>query len=261
MNEMSENTKLRVQLLAYTPEPQKNVACGAKLCYSSAGIENIKEGLTEEKIDSFLGMLTDLGHGSVFEHAYFTFGIEGVSRSLLAQITRHRMASYSVKSQRYVREGQFQFVLPPEIEAIPEAREEFLRAMEEDQKHYDSLTAILKKKHKAAMLAEGMPEKRAESAAEKKAIEDARFVLPNACETKLVMTINARSLFNFFEERCCNRAQWEIRALAIEMLRLVKQVAPTIFANAGPACVKGACKEGKMTCGKAAQVRAFFEGL
>jgi thymidylate synthase (FAD) len=252
---------LKVTLLTYTPEPQKTVACGAKLCYSSAGIENIKEGLTDEKVDSFLQMLQDLGHGSVFEHAYFTFGIEGVSRSLLAQLTRHRIASYSVKSQRYVREGQFGYVVPPEIEKIPEAREKYIAAMEQDQKTYDELTEILKARHLEDFLAQGLPEKKAKSMAEKKAIEDARFVLPNACETQLVMTINARSLYNFFNERCCNRAQWEIRALAVEMLKAVKEVAPTMFRKAGPACVFGPCKEGNMTCGKAKEVREFFAAL
>ncbi|MGI6030924.1 MAG: FAD-dependent thymidylate synthase [Eubacteriales bacterium] len=251
-------SELKVALLAYTPEPQKTVACGAKMCYSASGVQEIREGLTPEKVDSFLQMLAELGHGSVFEHAYFTFGIEGVSRSLLAQLTRHRIASYSVKSQRYVREGQFQFVIPPEIDAIPQARERFLQAMEEDQRAYDELTEILRTKHLQRLLEEGIPEKRATSMAEKQAIEDARFVLPNACETKLVMTINARSLFNFFQERCCNRAQWEIRALAMEMLRLVREVAPTIFANAGPACLRGDCPEGKMTCGKVKEVRERF---
>lgn len=252
---------MKVTLLAYTPMPQHVVACGAKLCYSSADISHVQEGLTDEKVDSFLHMLSDLGHGSVFEHACFTFGIEGVSRSLLAQLTRHRIASYSVKSQRYVREGQFSYVIPPEIEALPEAKELYLKAMEDDQRTYDRLTELLKQKHIQENLAQGMSEKQAAQKAEKQAIEDARFVLPNACETQLVMTINARSLFNFFSERCCNRAQWEIRALAIEMLRLVRGVAPTIFEKSGPPCLKGICPEGKMTCGKMTQVREFFAGL
>ncbi len=252
---------MKVMLLAYTPQPQHVVACGAKLCYSSADISHVQEGLTDEKVDSFLHMLGDLGHGSVFEHASFTFGIEGVSRSLLAQITRHRIASYSVKSQRYVREGQFSYVIPPEIADLPEAKKLYIQAMEEDQHIYDQLAAMLKEKHKQANLQQGMSEKQAEQRAEKQAIEDARFVLPNACETQLVMTINARSLFNFFSERCCNRAQWEIRALAIEMLRLVRGVAPTIFEKSGPPCLKGACPEGKMTCGKMQEVREYFAHL
>ena len=135
---------MQVKLLAYTPEPEKTVACAAKLCYAAADIDTVYEGLTEEKTASFLEMLHSIGHESPIEHASFTFGIEGVSRSLLAQITRHRIASFSVQSQRYVKENGFEFVLPPEIAAVPEAKEEFLRAMEEDQKHYERLTELLK---------------------------------------------------------------------------------------------------------------------
>ncbi len=251
----------KVTLISYTPQPEKTVAAAAKLCYSPVGIDQIKEGLTEEKTADFVDMLAQIGHESPMEHASFTFGIEGVSRSLLAQITRHRIASYSVQSQRYVREKMFEFVLPPEIEAIPEAREEFLKAMEEDQKHYDRLTAILKEKHKKQFLAEGKEEKQAARMAEKKAIEDARFVLPNACATKLICTFNTRSLMNFFAHRCCNRAQWEIREVANQMLRLVLDVAPNLFRNAGPSCMRGACPEGSMSCGKMKEVRAYFHGL
>lgn len=252
---------MKVKLLAYTPEPEKTVACAAKLCYAAADIDTVYEGLTEEKTASFLEMLNSIGHESPIEHASFTFGIEGVSRSLLAQITRHRIASFSVQSQRYVKEEGFQFVLPPEIEALPEAKEEFLRAMEEDQKHYERLTALLKEKHQAAFLAAGETEKAAARKAEKKAIEDARFVLPNACATKMIFTMNARSLLNFFSHRCCNRAQWEIRELATQMLKEVKAVAPHLFEKAGPPCLRGACPEGKMSCGKMAQVRETFKAL
>ena len=250
-----------VKLLAYTPEPEKAVACAAKLCYSAADIDTLYEGLTEEKVSSFLDHLSAIGHESPIEHASFTFGIEGVSRSLLAQITRHRLASFSVQSQRYVRENAFSFVLPPEIEAVPEAKEEFLKAMEEDQRHYESLTSILAAKHNRELLAQGEEEKAAVRKAEKKAIEDARFVLPNACCTKMVCTMNARSLMNFFALRCCNRAQWEIRELATQMLREVKAVAPHLFQNAGPGCVRGACPEGSMSCGKAAEMREKFKAL
>ena len=166
-----------------------------------------------------------------------------------------------MQSQRYVKEEGFQFVLPPEIEALPEAKEEFLRAMEEDQKHYERLTALLKEKHQAAFLAAGETEKAAARKAEKKAIEDARFVLPNACATKMICTMNARSLLNFFSHRCCNRAQWEIRELATQMLKEVKAVAPHLFEKAGPPCLRGACPEGKMSCGKMAQVRETFKAL
>ncbi len=251
---------INVKLIQHTGEPEKVISAAAKLCYSSAGVDDILDGLDTEKTERFLNLLMDLGHESPIEHASFTFAIEGVSRSLLAQITRHRIASFSVKSQRYVREGQFTYILPPEIEAVPEAKERFLKAMEEDQRAYDELVEILMKKHYQAFLDEGMPEKKASSAAEKKAIEDARFVLPNACETKMIMTMNARSLKNFFRLRCCSRAQWEIRELAEKMLVLVKEVAPTLFRYAGPACVSGACSEGKMSCGRAKEMREKFLG-
>ncbi len=259
---------MNVQLLAYTPEPEKAVACAAKLCYASSDIDTLYDGLTEEKVESFLEHLNNIGHQSPIEHASFTFGIEGVSRSLLAQITRHRIASFSVQSQRYVREGRgpaqdgsFEFILPPEIEAIPEAKAEFLKAMDEDARHYESLTALLKQKHKKELLAQGESERSAERKAEKKAIEDARFVLPNACATKMICTMNARSLMNFFSLRCCNRAQWEIRELATRMLKEVKAVAPHLFEKAGPGCLRGACPEGDMSCGKAAEVRERFSSL
>lgn len=251
-------TKAKVTLLSYTPMPERTVACAAKLCYSPSSIENIQDGLDEEKTSSFVNMLTDIGHFSPIEHANFTFGIEGVSRSFLAEMTRHRIASFSVKSQRYVVEGNFSYIIPPEIEAIPEAKEEFLKAMEEDQKHYEQFSATLKEKYFGQFINEGMSEKEAMRKAEKKAIEDARFVLPNACETKMVCTMNARSLMNFFSQRCCNRAQWEIRNVATQMLALVKEVAPNIFKKAGPPCLYGKCPEGKMSCGKIQEVRNKF---
>ena len=251
----------KVTLITHTAMPEKVVASAAKLCYSPAGIDHIMDGLTEEKTASFVEMLAEIGHESPIEHATFTFGIEGVSRSLLAQITRHRMASFSVQSQRYVSEVSFSYVVPPEIEAIPEAKAEFLAAMEEDQRHYDRLTEILKAKHKDELLKEGKDEKTADRQAQKKAIEDARFVLPNACDTKMIVTMNARSLYNFFAHRCCNRAQWEIRDVAVQMLKLVREVAPHIFAKSGPNCLSGPCTEGKMSCGKIEEVRKFFQEL
>lgn len=252
---------MQVRLLAYTPSPEATVACAAKLCYAQADISTVQKGLTPEKTAAFLDMLREIGHESPIEHASFTFGIEGVSRSLLAQITRHRLASYSVQSQRYVREGVFEFVLPPEIEAVPQARAEFLQAMEEDAAHYQRLTELLQEKHYEGFLAQGEEPKAARRKAEKKAIEDARFVLPNACATKMICTMNARSLLNFFTHRCCNRAQWEIRALAVEMLKEVRAVAPHIFEKAGPPCLRGSCPEGKMGCGQAAAVRERFGAL
>ena len=242
--------KLKVKLLAHTENPERIIATAAKLCYSSSDIEHIHEGLDEEKTEKFLQRLIDLGHESPLEHVSFTFGVEGVSRALLAQITRHRIASYSVKSQRYVTEGQFQYIVPPAVAADKKASEIYMKTMENLQRQYDELTGILKNNH----ISEGMPEK----AAEKAAIEDARFVLPNACETKIVMTFNARSLINMFHHRCCERAQWEIRAMADEMLRLVKEIAPTLFKYAGPPCVSGPCPEGKMSCGKMLEKREKY---
>ena len=202
---------MTVRLIAHTPEPEKVVAAAAKLCYSDAHITDLLDGLDEEKTARFLTMLSDLGHASPIEHASFTFGIEGVSRTLLAQITRHRIASFSVQSQRYVRLDDFRYVIPPEIEAIPEAKAAFIESMNEDARRYLDLVQKLEDGHTARLMAEGLPEKQARAKASKQANEDARFVLPNACETKMVVTMNARSLQNFFHLRCCSRAQWEIR--------------------------------------------------
>lgn len=251
----------KVTLLAYTPDPERTIACAAKLCYSPSTIDDLKGGLTDEKVESFVNMLAEIGHESPIEHASFTFGIEGVSRSLLAQITRHRIASFSVKSQRYVKEGEFEFVTPPEIEAEEDVLKIYNESMRLAQEAYDRIAEVLTAKHKKAFLAEGKDEKTAERMASKKAIEDARFVLPNACETKMVVTMNARSLMNFFHHRCCNRAQWEIRDVAEQMFRLVYGVAPNLFAKAGPSCVNSACPEGKMSCGKMQEVRKHYEEL
>lgn len=253
---------MKVTLIAHTPEPEKAVACAAKLCYSASGIDTLYDGLTDEKAADFVGMLAEIGHESPIEHASFTFGIEGVSRALLAQITRHRIASYSVQSQRYVRARDgFEFVTPPEIENCKEAKEIFDRHMTDSLTAYTNITELLMDKHMKTFLQNGDDEKTAQRKAEKKAIEDARFVLPNACDTKMVATFNARSLLNFFRHRCCNRAQWEIKELADEMLKLVLGVAPNLFAHAGPPCADGACPEGKMTCGKAAEVRECYKRL
>lgn len=247
---------MKVSLLAYTPDPERVVAAAAKLCYSRSSPGTLLDNLSAEKAAGFVEMLSELGHESPIEHVNFTFGIEGVSRSLLAQITRHRLASYSVQSQRYVEKAEFAYIVPPAIAAHPEAAAEFEAAMENARSSYARITGILKDKY----LAEGASPEEAKQA-EKRAIEDARFVLPNACDTKMVVTMNARSLYNFFSQRCCSRAQWEIRALADEMLRQVSAVAPTLFAKAGPSCCRGACTEGKMTCGRAEAVRARIAAL
>ena len=251
----------KVTLLTHTPDPERYIAAAAKLCYSASGVDTLLDKLTDEKAAEFVEMLASMGHESPIEHVSFTFGIEGVSRSLLAQITRHRMASFSVQSQRYVREKGFEYVLPPEIDKIPAAREKFIQAMEDDQRTYEELTAALMEGYLKELLEQGIPEKAARSRAEKHAIEDARYVLPNACATRIMMTANARSLKNFFRLRCCSRAQWEIRELAEQMYRLVYAVAPTLFGHCGPACVDGVCTEGKMSCGKAAEVRAHYMKL
>lgn len=251
----------KVTLITYTPAPERTVAAAAKLCYSPASIDDLMDNLTEEKTAGFVEMLAEIGHESPIEHASFTFGIEGVSRSLLAQITRHRIASYSVQSQRYVRESQFTYVTPPEIAAVAQAKEEFEKAMRAAQESYDRIAGLLKDKHIETMTAQGKDEKTAARLAEKQAIEDARFVLPNACDTKMVVTMNARSLLNFFRHRCCNRAQWEIREVADQMLALVCAVAPALFSKAGPPCVRGTCTEGKMSCGKPKETRELIERL
>ena len=249
---------LYVTLLSHTPNPVKTIAAAAKLCYSPSSIGDLTGSISDESAADFVEMLLEIGHESPTEHVSFTFGIEGVSRALLAQLTRHRIASYSVQSQRYVKENSFDFVVPPEIESIPEAKEEFLQAMAEDIAHYESLSQKLYSKHFAVCMAEGLDERTAKRAAEKKAIEDARFVLPNAAQTKIIMTMNVRSLQNFFYKRACFRAQWEIRELAVQMLKLVKQAAPELFYKSGPPCVSSGCKEGKMSCKKAAEVKKFF---
>jgi len=246
---------LKVQLIAHTPLPEKIIAASAKMCYSPAGVDDIMDGLSQEKTESFLEMLRSIGHESPIEHASFTFAIEGVSRSLLAQITRHRIASFSVQSQRYVKENTFCYVTPPEIEADETAKRRFCETMQMIQESYEELTDILYQKHYAALCAQGIAEKAAAGKAQKMAIEDARYVLPNSCATKIMMTMNARSLHNFFRLRCCNRAQWEIRELAWQMLQQCREAAPTLFSKAGPACLYGSCSEGKMSCGQMQQVR------
>ena len=218
-----------VKLIAHTPEPEKVVASAAKLCYSASNIDTLMSGLTTEKVEAFIKKLTKLGHQSPLEHCTFTFGIEGVSRALSHQLVRHRIASYSQKSQRYVKEGQFEYVVPPTITNNKADAVVYESLMKHCQEAYDYFIQA------------GIP------------AEDARFVLPNACETKLIVTMNIRSLLHFFEERCCSRAQWEIRQMAEKMLDVCREVAPNLFARAGASCVRGKCKEGDMCCGNPKQ--------
>ena len=244
---------LKVLLIEHTPNPEVMIAKAAKLCYSAVGIDKMNESMDSESTLEFINMLISMGHESPTEHVTFTFAVEGVSRSLTHQLVRHRIASYSQQSQRYVKLDQFEYIIPPEIEKDSRAKALYLEAMESSQRAYNGISDILKTKYTA----EGMKQ----GAAEKKAIEDARYVFPNACETKIIVTMNVRSLLNFFHHRCCNRAQWEIRGLAFEMLKLVKQVSPAIFKYAGPSCMSGPCPEGNMTCGRIDEVREKYSKL
>lgn len=222
---------IKVKLLEYTPHPERVVAMAARLCYSAAGAEELAEKMTDEQVEKLVDKIIQMGHASTMEHVSFTFGIEGVSRVLTHQMVRHRLASYSQQSQRYVAEHDFEYILPPSIAERPEASERFKALMENIQQAYNDLVEA------------GVPK------------EDARYVLANATETKIVVTMNARSLMHFFNLRCCNRAQWEIRELAYKMLAEAKAVAPLLFKNAGASCVAtGHCPEGAMTCGKFAEM-------
>lgn len=224
---------IKVRLLEHTPEPERVVAMAARLCYSSSGAEELAEKMTDEQVEKLLAKILRMGHASTMEHVSFTFGIEGVSRVLTHQLVRHRLASYSQQSQRYVAEHDFEYILPPSIEEKPKARERFELLMSKIRQTYDELIDM------------GVPR------------EDARYVLANATETKIVVTMNARSLMHFFNLRCCNRAQWEIRELAYKMLDQVKKVAPLLFKNAGASCVAtGHCPEGAMTCGRFSEMVA-----
>jgi thymidylate synthase (FAD) len=228
---------MRVQLLTHTPDPEQVVAAAARLCYSDASISQLLERAPEQA-PRLLRKILDLGHLSVLEHANFTFGIEGISRACSHQLVRHRIASYSQQSQRYVSHtAPFEAVVPASVAAQPALANRF-------EAHLAATHELYR-----ALLEAGIP------------AEDARFVLPNAAATKLVMTMNARELHHFFTLRCCRRAQWEIRAMAREMLRLVRHAAPLLFAEAGPGCLRGACPEGAMSCGEAAAVRKEYREL
>ncbi len=225
---MAKEVKLKVKLLSYTKQPQKTVTAAIRQCYSPVGADQLLENTSKDKQKKLISLVTSSGHTSTIEHASFTFAIEGISRACSHQLVRHRIASFSQQSQRYVdlSKKEMAYIIPPEISYSDKKRKEFGQAMEE-------VEAVYKKLVKAGIKP-----------------EDARFVLPNACETKLVLTMNARSLTNFFRLRTCRRAQWEIRALAGEMMRLVKKTAPLLFANVGPSCqTEKICWEGEMSCG------------
>ncbi len=235
---MSEPKKLKVILLRHTPDPEETVSLAAKLCYSRSDIESLREKISLKDQSAFIRRLMDMGHESVLEHVSFTFGIEGVSRVLLAQLTRHRIASFSVQSQRYVSyENGFGYIIPESIAALGE---EAVRKYHEQMETLESWYVDWQKQ--LGNLGE-------------KSNEDARFVLPNACETRIVMTMNVRELLHFFSLRMCGRAQWEIRRMAEEMFMLCFRTAPSLFMNAGPACLRGKCPEGEKSCGRAAEIR------
>ena len=230
-------SEMKAVLIRHTLSPEEVVALGARLCYSKARVDDLLDKVETKDQTEFVHKIMSMGHDSVLEHASFTFGIEGVSRTLLAQITRHRVASFSVQSQRYVSyEKGFGYIVPPKIEALgADAVAEFERQMDTMHQWYVQWQEKLG-------TGEG-------------GNEDARFVLPGACETRMMVTMNVRELRHFFSLRMCSRAQWEIRALANEMHRLCMEVAPALFENAGPACLRGACPEGEKTCGKMLQIR------
>lgn len=242
-----ERIEPKVFLLGYTKSlisdnPESIVAAAGKLCYSKAGVSSIASKMSDEEVCRFVNMLASMGHMSPIEHISFTFAIEGISRTCSHQLVRHRIASYSQQSQRYVDlKDTFQYIIPEAIYNNDKARELYIESMDSDFYKYKEITDALCNDY----IKSGLNEK----AALKKALEDARFALPNACETKIIVTMNARSLLHFFEERLCNRAQWEIRIVASKMLDLVLDICPNIFAKAGAPCTFSKCPEGKMSCG------------
>ncbi len=214
---------MKVTLLACTQNADAICAAAGNSCYSDKPASEIVEDIDSEKV---LSRIVGMGHHSVIEHAVFTFSVEGVSRALTHQLVRHRMASFSQQSQRYVSLTEPTYVTPHTIEGNPEAEKRFEETMDSIWKAYRDLEEM------------GIP------------AEDARYLLPNGCTTNITITMNARELLHFFSLRCCNRAQWEIREMADRMLELCMEVSPVIFKDAGPPCVRGPCPEGKLSCGK-----------
>lgn len=218
---------MNVKLLYHTPEPERAVAAAARLCYAPVGAAELLETMSDEAIRRVLRTILDSGHLSTLEHASYTFAIDGVSRAMTHQLVRHRLASYNQQSQRYVSfEDEPNFIIPPHVAEDPEKLVRFKKACADAFANY------------RALVLDGVEP------------EDARYLLPNATETKIVVTMNIRELLHFFELRCCNRAQWEIQAVAMEMLELALPTAPYIFMDAGASCRRGPCREGKMTCGR-----------
>ncbi len=202
---------MRVELISHTVDPAALCGKAAAMCTNT------------DHYSSALKHAVGSGHTSVLEHAVFTFEVEGLSRAALAQLTRHRLASFDVQSQRYVKLDNWKAVIPNSVSQsgmLAEAEDCIRNCMDIYQQ----------------LLEAGVP------------AEDARYVTPQGITTELIMTMNARELLHFFSLRTCNRAQWEIRKLADEMLKICKKVAPIIFAHAGPGCVTGTCPE-KKPCG------------
>ncbi|MEM0449038.1 MAG: FAD-dependent thymidylate synthase [Methanomassiliicoccales archaeon] len=216
---------MKVTLLSYTKEAEKLCAAAARSCYSKKTASQLLEEMDQERAGKTIAEITGMGHHSVVEHASYTFSIEGVSRALTHQLVRHRIASYSQQSQRYVSLDEETFVTPPSIAEDDELKKEFEDLMRKAWECYRTLSSRVPS-------------------------EDARYALPNACTTNITVTMNARELLHFFSLRCCRRAQWELREVADEMLRQVKRVSPNIFSEAGPGCVRGPCPEGKKSCGR-----------
>jgi len=211
---------LKVVLLSHSPDPERAVATAARNCYSPRDVASIDRNWSEDDIKKMVARVRDAGHLSTFEHTMFTFGVSGVSRALTHQLVRHRHMSFEQKSQRYITvKGQFEYITPPSIAARPEIKAK-----------YDKLMGQIAEFYADAIEAEAPA-------------EDARFALPNAAETQIVVTANARALLDFFTLRTCNNAQWEIRELAFAMLRLAKKAAPDLFVRAGATCVRGYCNE------------------
>lgn len=227
--------ELKVTLLQYTPLPERAVASAGRLCYAPVSAAELKTGMSDDDVRRLVRGLVRSGHMSALEHASFTFAIDGISRACSHQLVRHRVASYSQQSQRYVRfSTDGGFVVPPNIAASPEASAVFVEAMQNARRAYDRLVEL----------------GQAEGRKNESVFEDARFVLPNAGETKIVVTMNARELRHFFSVRCCRRAQWEINRLSWTMRHLACSVAPLLFEGTGPGCMTGGCPEGKMSCGQ-----------
>ncbi|MFR8298926.1 MAG: FAD-dependent thymidylate synthase [Gordonibacter urolithinfaciens] len=217
---------MHVELLYHTPDPERAIATAARLCYAPVGAAELMETMPEERVRSVLSTIMGSGHFSTLEHASYTFAVDGVSRALTHQLVRHRIASFNQQSQRYVRFA----------DGVATVKSESVAASEEASSVFDQAIAAAVEAY-GKLLDAGVP------------AEDARYLLPNAAETKIVITMNVRELLHFFSLRCCNRAQWEIRDMAHRMLELARPTAPFIFLDAGAPCVGGTCPEGKMTCG------------